>query len=177
MKNPKICSRLKRALYLSNSHRCGGGCPRERVRAGRPFTCWLYVQGTEAAFFTLRFIFQASRIVLSRPHARCPRAQGVKNISVHSSSSLQHLPYDTASEAATLDASLLGRLSFAKQKLDEIVAAAAADPATAPGLTGRLCAATHHSLLLMKYLPSWSLRPLFSRIPQDSQGSGLWPEA
>ena len=54
--------------------------------------------------------------------------QGVKNISVQSSVSLQHLPYDTALEASNLDADLLARLSFAKQKLGEIVAAASAQP-------------------------------------------------
>lgn len=48
------------------------------------------------------------------------------NLSVQSSVSLQHLPYDTALESKNLESSLLERLSFAKQKLGEIVAAAKA---------------------------------------------------
>ncbi len=51
--------------------------------------------------------------------------QGVTNLSVQSSVSLQHLPVDTALEAGNLPPALLGRLSFATQKLGEIVRAAA----------------------------------------------------
>ena len=52
-------------------------------------------------------------------------AQGVKHISVQSSVSLQHLPYDKDLEHA-LPAEIVDRLAFAKQKLGEIVAAAKA---------------------------------------------------
>ena len=52
---------------------------------------------------------------------------------MQSSVSLQHLPFDTAVEAATLDSDLIGRLSFAKQKLGEIVNAATAKPSTDTG--------------------------------------------
>lgn len=48
--------------------------------------------------------------------------QGVKNISVQSSVSLQHLPYDVKLES-NLPANIGGRLSFATQKLQEIVKA------------------------------------------------------
>jgi len=56
--------------------------------------------------------------------AKRPR-QGVTHLSVQSSVSLQHLPVDTALEAGNLPPALLGRLSFATQKLGEIVRAAA----------------------------------------------------
>ena len=59
----------------------------------------------------------------------------MKDISVQSSVSLQHLPYDTAAEAGNFDAALLKRLSFAKQKLGEIVGAA--QDAGAAGGNGR----------------------------------------
>ncbi len=49
--------------------------------------------------------------------------QGIKNISVQSSVSLQHLPYDKELEK-NVEASIAGRLSFATQKLHEIVKAA-----------------------------------------------------
>ena len=52
-------------------------------------------------------------------------SQGVTSLSVQSSVSLQHLPVDAASEAGNLPPALLGRLSFATQKLGEIVRAAA----------------------------------------------------
>lgn len=52
-------------------------------------------------------------------------AQGITNISVQSSVSLQHLPVDKRIEKG-LPPQLLKRLSFATQKLDEIVAAAKA---------------------------------------------------
>lgn len=45
---------------------------------------------------------------------------GITNISVQPSTTLQHLPYDTAAEAAHLDPSLLSRLSFAVQKLQAL---------------------------------------------------------
>jgi 5-methyltetrahydropteroyltriglutamate--homocysteine methyltransferase len=50
-------------------------------------------------------------------------AQGIKDICVQSSASLQHLPYNKELETE-LPAELVSRLSFAKQKLGEIVAAA-----------------------------------------------------
>ena len=64
--------------------------------------------------------------------------QGVANLSVQSSVSLQHLPYDADAEAGNLPPPLLARLSFAKQKLGEIVRAARAaadqvDLETKPG--------------------------------------------
>ncbi|KAG2493151.1 hypothetical protein HYH03_008575 [Edaphochlamys debaryana] len=49
-------------------------------------------------------------------------------LAVTSSVSLQHLPYDTALEGSHMPARLEGRLAFAVQKLDEIVAAAATPP-------------------------------------------------
>ncbi|DBB12610.1 TPA: hypothetical protein ACH3X3_005396 [Trebouxia sp. C0006] len=49
--------------------------------------------------------------------------KGIKNISVQSSVSLQHLPYDKELEK-NVEASIAGRLSFATQKLHEIVKAA-----------------------------------------------------
>ena len=42
---------------------------------------------------------------------------GITNISVQPSTTLQHLPYDTAAEAGHLDPSLLTKLAFAVQKL------------------------------------------------------------
>ena len=50
-------------------------------------------------------------------------SQGIKNISVQSSVSLQHLPYDKELEK-NVEVSIAGRLSFATQKLHEIVKAA-----------------------------------------------------
>ena len=49
--------------------------------------------------------------------------QGIKSISVQSSVSLQHLPYDKELEK-NVEASIASRLSFATQKLAEIVKAA-----------------------------------------------------
>eukprot|EP00884_Botryococcus_braunii_P016287 jgi/Botrbrau1/3341/Bobra.0048s0036.1 len=57
--------------------------------------------------------------------------QGIKNIAVQSSVSLQHLPYDTAMEK-NLPQSLVARLSFATQKLAEIVNAAQKPPPPSP---------------------------------------------
>ena len=54
--------------------------------------------------------------------------QGIENISVQSSVSLQHLPYDKELEK-NVEASIAGRLSFATQKLAEIVKAAKDAPA------------------------------------------------
>ena len=48
--------------------------------------------------------------------------QGIKQISVQSSVSLQHLPYDVALETS-LPKEIEGKLSFATQKLHEIVKA------------------------------------------------------
>lgn len=48
--------------------------------------------------------------------------QGIRTISVQSSVSLQHLPYDVRLET-NLPAQLGSRLSFATQKLEEIVKA------------------------------------------------------
>ena len=48
--------------------------------------------------------------------------QGIKKISVQSSVSLQHLPYDVALETS-LPKEIEGKLSFATQKLHEIVKA------------------------------------------------------
>ena len=50
-------------------------------------------------------------------------AQGIPSISVQSSVSLQHLPYDKELEK-NVEASIAGRLSFATQKLAEIIKAA-----------------------------------------------------
>ena len=58
-------------------------------------------------------------------------AQGVKHISVQSSVSLQHLPYDKDLEHE-LPAEIVDRLAFAKQKLGEIVAAAKSAPGVKP---------------------------------------------
>ncbi|KAK9821557.1 hypothetical protein WJX81_005017 [Elliptochloris bilobata] len=64
--------------------------------------------------------------------------KGVKNISVQSSVSLQHLPYDKDLEQE-LPAEIVDRLAFAKQKLAEIVAAAkAASGVKAVALTSAL---------------------------------------
>lgn len=49
--------------------------------------------------------------------------QGIENISVQSSVSLQHLPYDKELEKH-VEASIANRLSFATQKLAEIIKAA-----------------------------------------------------
>lgn len=48
--------------------------------------------------------------------------QGIRNVSVQSSVSLQHLPYDVALETG-LPKEIESRLSFATQKLHEIVKA------------------------------------------------------
>ena len=55
--------------------------------------------------------------------------QGIKDISVQSSVSLQHLPYNAELETA-LPKELQSRLAFAKQKVAEIAAAAKASPAS-----------------------------------------------
>ena len=77
----------------------------------------------------------AFRAALGAPRAaaetRHAAVQGVKHISVQSSVSLQHLPYDKDLEHA-LPAEIVGRLAFAKQKLGEIVAAAKAAPGVKP---------------------------------------------
>ncbi len=58
--------------------------------------------------------------------------QGITNISVQSSTSLQHLPYNKDLETE-LPADLVARLAFAKQKVAEIVEAASkASSASAP---------------------------------------------
>ena len=57
------------------------------------------------------------------------RLQGIKDISVQSSVSLQHLPYNAELETA-LPKELQSRLAFAKQKVAEIAAAAKASPAS-----------------------------------------------
>lgn len=61
------------------------------------------------------------------------QALGVTNISIQPSTTLQHLPYDTASEAGHLDPSLLARLSFAVQKLQALssLASGSVSPADA----------------------------------------------
>jgi hypothetical protein len=56
--------------------------------------------------------------------------QGITNISVQSSTSLQHLPYNKDLETE-LPADLVARLSFAKQKVAEIVEAASKAPSAA----------------------------------------------
>lgn len=63
--------------------------------------------------------------------------QGITNISVQSSVSLQHLPVDKRIEKG-LAPQLLERLSFATQKLDEIVAAARAVAGLTPDQLDRL---------------------------------------
>ena len=55
----------------------------------------------------------------------------MKHISVQSSVSLQHLPYDKDLEHE-LPAEIVDRLAFAKQKLGEIVAAAKSAPGVKP---------------------------------------------
>jgi hypothetical protein len=69
------------------------------------------------------------------------QALGVTNISIQPSTTLQHLPYDTAAEAGHLDPALLSKLSFAVQKLGALsalatggVSPAGADVALAWGL-------------------------------------------
>ena len=57
------------------------------------------------------------------------QVQGIKDISVQSSVSLQHLPYNAELETA-LPKELQSRLAFAKQKVAEIAAAAKASPAS-----------------------------------------------
>ncbi|CAK0780359.1 hypothetical protein CVIRNUC_005025 [Coccomyxa viridis] len=57
------------------------------------------------------------------------QAKGIKDISVQSSVSLQHLPYNAELETA-LPKELQSRLAFAKQKVAEIAAAAKASPAS-----------------------------------------------
>jgi 5-methyltetrahydropteroyltriglutamate--homocysteine methyltransferase len=52
------------------------------------------------------------------------KSLGVSHISVQPSTTLQHLPYDTAAEAGHLDATLLSRLAFAVQKLQALTALA-----------------------------------------------------
>lgn len=60
----------------------------------------------------------------------CWLAQGITNISVQSSTSLQHLPYNKDLETE-LPADLVARLAFAKQKVAEIVEAASKAPSAA----------------------------------------------
>lgn len=57
----------------------------------------------------------------------CCHLQGISNVSVQSSVSLQHLPYDVKLEKK-LPSEIESRLSFATQKLKEIVDAAAQAP-------------------------------------------------
>ena len=59
--------------------------------------------------------------------------QGVKDISVQSSVSLQHLPYDVELEPK-LPAAIGGKLAFATQKLHEIVGAASKGASAKAGL-------------------------------------------
>ncbi len=63
--------------------------------------------------------------------------QGIKDISVQSSVSLQHLPYNAELETA-LPKELQSRLAFAKQKVAEIAAAAKASPSKGVSLTSAL---------------------------------------
>jgi hypothetical protein len=60
----------------------------------------------------------------------CVAVQGIKQISVQSSVSLQHLPYDVALESG-LPKDIEAKLSFATQKLKEIVKAK--NPSTRAG--------------------------------------------
>lgn len=53
------------------------------------------------------------------------QALGITHISVQPSTTLQHLPYDTAAEAGHLDDALLAKLAFAVQKLQALTALAA----------------------------------------------------
>lgn len=64
-------------------------------------------------------------------------AQGIKDISVQSSVSLQHLPYNAELETQ-LPKDLQSRLAFAKQKVAEIAAAAKAPPSSGVSLTAAL---------------------------------------
>ena len=64
-------------------------------------------------------------------------AQGIKDISVQSSASLQHLPYNKELETE-LPKELVSRLSFAKQKLGEIVNAAKSAKSSGGSLTAAL---------------------------------------
>ncbi len=64
---------------------------------------------------------------LLRLNERASGTQGVKKLAVQSSVSLQHLPYDKMLETA-LPADVTERLSFATQKLQEIVKAARDGP-------------------------------------------------
>ena len=66
-----------------------------------------------------------------------PGVQGIKDISVQSSVSLQHLPYNAELETA-LPKELQSRLAFAKQKVSEIAAAAKASPSKGVSLTAAL---------------------------------------
>jgi 5-methyltetrahydropteroyltriglutamate--homocysteine methyltransferase len=67
----------------------------------------------------------------------CLLAQGIKDISVQSSVSLQHLPYNAELETQ-LPKDLQSRLAFAKQKVAEIAAAAKASPSSGVSLTAAL---------------------------------------
>ena len=71
--------------------------------------------------------------------------QGIKDISVQSSASLQHLPYNKDLETE-LPAELVSRLSFAKQKLGEIVNAAKSAKPSDSSLTAALPSVSKHSL-------------------------------
>lgn len=87
--------------------------------------------------------------------------QGIKDISVQSSTSLQHLPYNKELETE-LPADLVAQLAFAKQKVAEIVEAASKAPsASAPAsLTAALPAVsecTCSSFLCSVSSQSWSL--------------------
>ena len=64
-------------------------------------------------------------------------SQGIKDISVQSSASLQHLPYNKDLETE-LPKDLVSRLSFAKQKLGEIVNAAKSAKSSGGKLTDAL---------------------------------------
>ena len=63
--------------------------------------------------------------------------QGIKDISVQSSVSLQHLPYNAELETA-LPKELQSRLAFAKQKVAEIAAATKATASSGVSLTAAL---------------------------------------
>lgn len=70
--------------------------------------------------------------------------QGIKNVSVQPSVSLQHLPYDVNLETS-IPAELNGRLAFATQKLAEVTQAAKRAAGTAAGsLTAALPVAGMH---------------------------------
>ena len=72
-------------------------------------------------------------LVKNQPLTSCIHAlQGISNISVQSSTSLQHLPYNKDLETE-LPSELVASLAFAKQKVAEIVEAASKAPsASAP---------------------------------------------